>query len=155
LVDQITTALAASVAGRDRTVTVQLHPAELGSVRLTVHEEAGSLRGRLEVSSQSTLHDVRAEAATLLHRLNESGVPLHRIDVVLNQSGSSSAASYTPSDARGGLSQQAQEQGERQQTAGGAEPPAADSAARRPAQVDPQVAIEASSANPGGINVWI
>ncbi len=153
LVDQIVTGLRASAIQRDKSITVQLHPVELGSVRLTVRDDGGVLRGHLEVANRSTLDDVRAETPALLNRLNESGVPLHRIDVVVSAGQSSSTASHTPNDSRGALSQQPQEQGQRQamnQSASGA------LGLRAAEPVSVPSASETSVAGPaGGLNVWM
>jgi flagellar hook-length control protein FliK len=112
MLSQIADGFRASLSQGDQSVTVHLHPAELGSVKLVVQAEGDVLHGRLEVSNRATLDDIRTETPALLNRLNESGISLHRIDVVLSGQGSSSTPQYGQEQASASLSQQAQQQGQ-------------------------------------------
>jgi len=152
VVEQVADAQAwARVQNNGGSVTIRLEPPELGRVRLQVRQEAGGIRGLLEVESPRALAQLQSEAPALAARLADGGVRLRRMDVVLlepspsNQMpGSSLADQQHPQ----GNSQASQHGGQGQPDAppgptGELSPDVQDAA--------PVMAVSAD----GSVNVWI
>jgi flagellar hook-length control protein FliK len=141
----------ARVQNNGGSVTIRLEPPELGRVRLQVRQEAGGIRGLLEVESPRALAQLQSEAPAMAARLADGGVHLRRMDVVLlepspsNQMpGSSLADQQHP---QGNF--QASQQGRQEQ------PDAPPGPTGEPdADVQDATPVMAVSAD-GSVNVWI
>jgi flagellar hook-length control protein FliK len=85
VVDQVLAAVQASGTRRSQQVVVRLSPPELGNVRVTLRAAGGSLRGVLEADNPQTAKRLEHEAAALAQRLEDCGVQVRRLDVVLHR----------------------------------------------------------------------
>ncbi len=86
--DQILDSVRASLAGGEKQVTVRLNPPELGAVTVRFQEQGEQIRAVLEVSRSDTRQEVERAMPDVLRTLQESGVQIRRVEVVLSdQSG--------------------------------------------------------------------
>jgi flagellar hook-length control protein FliK len=81
--DQIAESIRSSSVKVDRQIVIQLSPPELGKVRVTLRSSGNRLRGVMEVDNPDTLRRLEREATVLTQRLQESGVQVRRMDVVM------------------------------------------------------------------------
>ncbi len=84
--DQLAESIRASGTPMGRQIIVQLHPPELGRVRIMFRNEGGAVRGVVRVDNPETLSRLEREAAPLVQRLQASGIEVRRLDVMLNDS---------------------------------------------------------------------
>jgi hypothetical protein len=82
--DQVVESLRASGAPLGRQIAVSLAPPELGRVRVVLRSEGDEIRGVVRVESRETLARLERETVGLLARLEESGVPVRRLDLGLD-----------------------------------------------------------------------
>jgi len=110
--EQILDSVHASVARGDKQVLVRLDPPELGSVTVRFQEQDGQISGILEVGKDQTRQEVEQALPQVLRGLQEAGVLVRRLDVVVaEQSEGDLGRESLPQDAW------AQQQGSDQQDA--------------------------------------
>ncbi|MBN1359603.1 MAG: flagellar hook-length control protein FliK [Sedimentisphaerales bacterium] len=86
--DQILDSVRASLAGGEKQVMVRLNPPELGAVTVRFQEQGDQIRAVLEVSRNETRQEVERAIPEVLRTLQESGVQIRRVEVILSdQSG--------------------------------------------------------------------
>jgi flagellar hook-length control protein FliK len=86
--DQILDSVRASMANGDRQITIRLSPPELGSVTVRFQEQGEQVRAVLEVARSDTRQEVERAIPEVLRTLQEAGVQIKRVEVVLaDQSG--------------------------------------------------------------------
>jgi len=144
--DQIAETIRLRGARAGEQIVVQLHPPQLGRVRLTLQADGQEVRGVLEVDNVRALAELQREAPALANRLAEGGVALRRLDVQLSDPNRNDSPGSGPQHGadggQGAPQREAEDRGESTQTAlnaPGAEP-------QDPS--DQQVADES-------INVWM
>lgn len=74
-----------SQVGRNQQITVQLNPPELGKVFIKFQEQDNHITGLLEVSETQTRIEVDQAIPQIVKDLQDSGIPIKRLDVVLSQ----------------------------------------------------------------------
>ena len=84
--DQVAESIRASGAPTGRQIVVQLHPPDLGRVRIIFRSEGDAVRGIVRVDNPETLSRLEREAAPLIQRLQSSGIEVRRLDVTLSDS---------------------------------------------------------------------
>jgi flagellar hook-length control protein FliK len=146
LAEQIATAIRSSGVNLDRQIVINLDPPELGRVKVSLRASGDRVRGVLEADSPETQRRPERETPALTERLQEAGVQIRRLDVVLaRQDGHSGAENPL---AGGG----------REQTSDGQAPRGESYATgRRPVATVETVAAapQASALSASGINVKI
>lgn len=102
--DQIAQSVRSSGVGLDRQVIIRLSPPDLGQVRVTLRASGNRVRGVLEVDNPETLRRLEREAGVLTQRLQEAGLQVKRMDVVLvrQDGGPTSENPLTPDGRRRG-----------------------------------------------------
>ncbi|MBM4017749.1 MAG: hypothetical protein FJ288_05380 [Planctomycetes bacterium] len=81
--DQVAAAIRASGLRSQPQVVVRLSPPELGKVRVTLRASGAGVRAVMEADNPETVRRLEQEGAALASRLEDAGVPLRRLDVVL------------------------------------------------------------------------
>ncbi len=106
--DQILDSVRATLAAGQRQVMVRLNPPELGAVSVRFQEQAGEIRAVLEVARSETRQEVERAIPEVLRTLQESGVQIRRVEVILSeQSGRDLGQSrWTSGQQDGGTQQQ-------------------------------------------------
>jgi len=84
--DQVAESIRASGAPAGRQIVVQLHPPELGRVRIVFRTEGDAVRGIVRVDNPETLSRLEREVAPLVQRLQASGIEVRRLDIMLSNS---------------------------------------------------------------------
>lgn len=98
--DQILDSVRATLAGGERQVLVRLNPPELGSVTVRFQEQGEQIRAVLEVSRNETRQEVERAIPEVLRTLQDAGVQIRRVEVVLSdQSGRDLAKEQLQQDA--------------------------------------------------------
>lgn len=139
--EQILDSVHASMARGDKQVLIRLDPPELGSVTVRFQEQDGQISGILEVSQDQTRQEVEQALPQVLRGLQEAGVLVRRLDVVLaEQSEGDLDRESLPQDAW------AQQQGSEQQDARPGHSPAGPWSTWAAAQQDTLELSEASQA---------
>ena len=69
----------------DRRINISLNPPELGRIRITFRQTDGEMTGLLEVEKAQTRYDVEKSLPQIIASLQENGVQLQRINVVLDE----------------------------------------------------------------------
>lgn len=82
--EQIRDSVTASLTRGERQVTIRLHPPELGSVTMRFQEQGGQVNGVLEVSHVDTRQRVEQALPQVIQSLQEAGVQVRRIEVVVS-----------------------------------------------------------------------
>ncbi len=82
--DQLAESIRASGTPMGRQIVVQLHPPELGRVRIMFRSQGGAIRGVVRIDNAETLSKLEREAAPLMARLHSAGIEVRRLDVVLD-----------------------------------------------------------------------
>ena len=102
--DQIAQSVRSSGVGLDRQVIIRLSPPDLGQVRVTLRASGNRVRGVLEVDNPETLRRMEREAGVLTQRLQEAGLQVKRMDVVMvrQDGGPTSENPLTPDGRRRG-----------------------------------------------------
>ena len=70
---------------RNQQITVQLNPPELGKVSIKLQEQDNQITGLLEVSRTQTRIEVEQAIPEIVRNLQDSGIQIKRLDVVLSQ----------------------------------------------------------------------
>ena len=74
-----------SQEGRNQQITVQLNPPELGKVVVKFQEQDSHITGLLEVSKTQTRIELEQAIPQIVRDLQDSGIQIKRLDVVLSQ----------------------------------------------------------------------
>jgi flagellar hook-length control protein FliK len=70
---------------RNQQITIQLNPPELGKVSIKFQEQDNQITGLLEVSKTQTRIEVEQAIPEIIRNLQDSGIQIKRLDVVLSQ----------------------------------------------------------------------
>jgi flagellar hook-length control protein FliK len=70
---------------RNQQITVQLNPPELGKVSIKFQEQNEQITGLLEVSKTQTRIEIEQAIPQILRDLQDSGIQIKRLDVILTQ----------------------------------------------------------------------
>ena len=74
-----------SQEGQNQQITVQLNPPELGKVLIKFQEQDNQITGLLEVSKTQTRIEIEQAIPQIIRGLQDSGIQIKRLDVVLSQ----------------------------------------------------------------------
>ncbi len=103
--EQIQESIGASLRQGNNQITIQLDPPELGKVLVKFQEQDGQIIGQLEVSKAETRVEIQQILPEIVRGLQESGVPLRRIEVLMTeQSGNQSLKDQSFENGHGGAS---------------------------------------------------
>jgi hypothetical protein len=102
LEDQVVSAVLAGRSAGSQQVTIRLDPPELGSIRLSLRAEGGSIRGVMHVDNPETLRQLQGETASLIERLTQGGLQVRQMDFHLAGSGSDGSQTQWQFDGAGG-----------------------------------------------------
>ena len=69
----------------DRQINISLNPPELGRIRITFQQTDGEITGLLEVEKAQARYDVEKSLPQIIASLQENGVQVQRINVVLDE----------------------------------------------------------------------
>jgi flagellar hook-length control protein FliK len=81
--EQVIGSVQSSLQQGDGRITIQLHPPELGSVVVKFQQEQGGINGLMEVSKAETKFEIEQALPEIVRGLEESGVRISRIEVIL------------------------------------------------------------------------
>ncbi len=84
--DQIFQSVQTSIQQGQREITVHLNPPDLGRVSIKFSEHGKELTGLLEVTNSQTRADIRQAIPEIIRSLEESGISIRRLDVMLSDS---------------------------------------------------------------------
>ena len=91
VVNQITQEINASMgAGRDQ-ISIALDPPELGKVTIRFQQTAGEIVGIVEADKAQTRQEIAEEMPAIVRSLEDSGVAVKRVEVVLTEKGDQDA----------------------------------------------------------------
>ncbi len=82
--EQILNSVHASMARADKQIQVRLDPPELGTVTIRLSEQGDQIRGILEVGRDETRRDIEQALPQVLKGLQEAGVQVRRLEVVVS-----------------------------------------------------------------------
>jgi flagellar hook-length control protein FliK len=82
--EQISQSVAAAAQQLNRQITIQLNPPELGKVSVKFSQTGSELTGIIEASNPGTRADINQQIPEILRSLEQAGVPVKRIDVILS-----------------------------------------------------------------------
>jgi flagellar hook-length control protein FliK len=82
--EQILDSMRASLDRGDNELVVRLHPPELGTVLVRFRENGEQISGLLEVSRSDTRHEIEQVLPPVLRSLQEAGIQMERLEVVLS-----------------------------------------------------------------------
>lgn len=126
--DQILNSVHASLARADKQVQVRLDPPELGTVTIRLSEQGDQIRGFLEVGRDETRREIEQALPQVLKGLQEAGVQVRRIEVVVSdQPDRGLARDQLPQDASAQQQQHPDQQGYRPSHESAADWPASSS----------------------------
>ena len=91
-----------SQEGQNQQITIQLNPPELGKVLIKFQEQDNQITGMLEVSKTQTRIEIEQAIPQIIRGLQDSGIQIKRLDVVLSQGGQPEQGALRDS-ASGGL----------------------------------------------------
>ena len=74
-----------SQEGQNQQITIQLNPPELGKVLIKFQEQDNQITGLLEVSKTQTRLEIEQAIPQIIRGLQDSGIQIKRLDVVLSQ----------------------------------------------------------------------
>lgn len=83
--EQIIQNLQNNPVGPDREINISLNPPELGRIRITFQQTDGEITGLLEVEKAQARYDVEKSLPQIIASLQENGVQVQRINVVLDE----------------------------------------------------------------------
>jgi flagellar hook-length control protein FliK len=95
-----------SQEGRNQQITVQLNPPELGKVFIKLQEQDSQITGLLEVSKTQTRIEIEQAIPQIVRSLQDSGIQIKRLDVMLFQGEQSEQGSLREQTMQNGWSQQ-------------------------------------------------
>lgn len=82
--EQILDSMRASLDRGDNELVVRLHPPELGTVLVRFRENGEQISGLLEVSRNDTRHEIEQVLPPVLRSLQEAGIQMEKLEVVLS-----------------------------------------------------------------------
>jgi hypothetical protein len=82
--EQILDSMRASLDRGDNELVVRLHPPELGMVLVRFRENGEQISGLLEVSRSDTRHEIEQVLPPVLRSLQDAGIPMEKLEVVLS-----------------------------------------------------------------------
>ncbi len=74
-----------SQGGQNQQITIQLNPPELGKILIKFQEQDNQITGLLEVSKTQTRIEIEQAIPQIIRGLQDSGIQIKRLDVVLSQ----------------------------------------------------------------------
>jgi flagellar hook-length control protein FliK len=83
IADQIAESVYASMRRGDNNIVVRLNPPELGSVVVRFQQQSDQITGLLEVTRDQTRNEIEQALPQILRTLQDSGVQIKRLEVVL------------------------------------------------------------------------
>ena len=95
-----------SQEGRNQQITIQLNPPELGKVLIKFQEQDSQITGLLEVSKTQTRIEIEQAIPQIIRSLQDSGIQIKRLDVVLSQEEQPGQGSLREQTLQNGWSQQ-------------------------------------------------
>lgn len=81
--EQIQESIRSSLHQGNQQITVRLSPPELGKVLIKFQEQGGQVTGSLEVSKTQTRYEIQQALPEIIQNLQDSGIQIKRLDVVL------------------------------------------------------------------------
>ena len=81
---QIQNSIALGVQQNSNQIVIRLDPPELGRVAIRFEESSQGITGMLEVQKSQTRHDIQQALPQIIQQLQDSGVQVKRIEVVLS-----------------------------------------------------------------------
>ncbi len=84
--DQIFQSVQTSIQQGQREITVHLNPPDLGRVSIKFSEQGKELTGLLETANPQTRAEIRQAIPEIIRSLEESGISIRRLDVMLSDS---------------------------------------------------------------------
>ncbi|MCP4455397.1 MAG: hypothetical protein GY809_28390 [Planctomycetes bacterium] len=81
---QIQDSIALGVQQQGRDLVIRLDPPELGRVAMRFQEDSQGITGVLEVQKSQTRHDIQQALPEIVQQLQDSGVQIKRIEVLLS-----------------------------------------------------------------------
>ncbi len=82
--EQIYESVRSSIQQGTSEITIRLNPPELGQISVKFSEQGNELRGVLEATNPQTRAEIRQAIPEIIRSLEESGVSIKRIDVMLS-----------------------------------------------------------------------
>ena len=82
--EQICNSIQGSIQQGQNQITIQLNPPELGRVSIQFSEQGKGLTGLLEVTNPQTRAEIRQAIPEIIRSLEESGITVKRLDVMLS-----------------------------------------------------------------------
>jgi flagellar hook-length control protein FliK len=83
--DQVASVAAAASYKIGQKITVNLNPPELGRINIKFEKNGDEVIGRIEVEKSQTKHQIDLNLSQIVQNLQDSGVPLKRLEVVLQE----------------------------------------------------------------------
>lgn len=83
--EQIIQSIRLNARGPQQEMDIRLHPSELGMVRMRFQHADGLVHGTLFVDRAQTRYEIEKELPQIIASLQQNGVQIQRVDVVLNQ----------------------------------------------------------------------
>jgi len=80
---QIQESFTTAVRQGDQQITIRLNPPELGSVQISIKEQAHQITGLLKVSERQTRAEIQQILPHVIRNLQDMGVDVKRLDVTL------------------------------------------------------------------------
>ena len=80
---QIMESIHGSLQQGERSITIRLHPPELGKVVVRLQEREDQIAGSLELSKAQTRYEIDQALPQIIQTLRDSGVRIERLDVLL------------------------------------------------------------------------
>jgi flagellar hook-length control protein FliK len=96
--EQIYQSVRSSIQQGDSQITIRLNPPELGQVSVKFSERGNELTGLLEATNPQTRAEIRQAIPEIIRSLEESGINIKRIDVMLSDSPRQSAQQQSSRD---------------------------------------------------------
>jgi flagellar hook-length control protein FliK len=81
---QIQDSIALGVQQNSKQIVIRLDPPELGRVAIRFQEDSQGITGILEVQKSQTRHDIQHALPGIIQQLQDSGVQIKRVEVVLS-----------------------------------------------------------------------
>lgn len=94
--EQIIQSIRLNARGPQQEIDISLHPTELGTVRMRFQHADGGLRGVLYVDKVQTRYEIEKELPQIIASLQQNGVQIRRLDVVMNQPQNQQNESHNP-----------------------------------------------------------
>jgi flagellar hook-length control protein FliK len=139
---QVVSSIRGALETQTHRLSVELNPPELGKVLIRFEQQEGRLTGLLEVDNRATAADIKQALPQIIQNLQDSGIQIKHLDVMLNDQNQRSSRDSALADMYQGRSGQ-QDQGRPWSSADQAVYPNStpDTAAVSPESARPQVSI--------------